>query len=929
MTPERWRRISGLFEEALTLAAGDRAAFLAGLADDERTEVESLLAHASDATTDGPMSAIAGVARGLLTDADASAWLGRRLGPWQLTRVLGVGGMGIVFAAEHHAFAKRAAIKLVRQTLRDPLMLARFRQERQILARLEHPNVARLYDGDAVDGQPYLVMEYVEGEPLLAWCAARRVDLAGRLRLFVAICGAVEHAHRNLVVHRDLKPSNILVGADGQPKLLDFGIAKLIGEDEGEARTATSDRLMTPEYASPEQVRGEPVSTATDVYALGAILSELLTGERAQPVRSMADVVRVICEAPPRRPSAVARAAGQRAQARALAGDLDTIVLQALRKEPGRRYPSVAALGEDVRRHLADLPIAARPDAIGYRWGKFVRRNRLAAALAGLVLVSLVGGLAATLTLARAQAEAAARAERRFAEVRRLANTFLFEFDAEIARVPGTAAARELVTRTAQTYLAGLALEAGDDPVLLAELATAYVKLARIQGRPDAVNLGRTQAALDSYRAAVELWRRLVALDPTARAARRGLCEALTEQKDLHMERREYDVARVVIEEAVAIADGLVSPRGPSDPEAEPAALAADLDAAGDANMAFGTYLRDTEDFAGAVAALTAAEALRRQALALAPTAERARRLGLALERLARVRMMKGELTEGLRVAQQVLDLRAAEVARDPLDAEARRLLLLTHHLLAQLYYEKDGPSLGDLPRSREHAAQMLALAEPLAAADPANMTAVADLVRARMAVAGGLVDAEPGRAAELYAAALAAGERLPDGPEREFVRALVGLYAAVPLRQAGRIDEAAGQLAAGQAAAERLERSVEAHNESLRASLASEAALVAEARGQLEPARALHAEAVREAEASVAATPEELSETVMLGQVLARSIALATREGRDAEACALARRRAAAWQAWQDGQARGEFSTAAATTAATDAAGLCAKAPG
>jgi serine/threonine protein kinase len=301
---------------------------------------------------------------------------------------IGHGGMGVVHRArrDDDAFCKTVARKIVRGGA-GPEHLRRFGQERRILAQLEHPNIATILDGGTTaEGQPYLAMEYVEGEPIDAYCARCNLGTRQRLDMFRTVCGAVHYAHQNLIVHRDLKPANILVTADGQPKLLDFGIAKLLAAnlDPEAAPTATLMPVMTPEYASPEQIRGGPVTTASDVYSLGVLLYELLTGRRPLAVGgdSLEEIVRAVCETEPPPPSDACRSAGSATTRhwvtpRDLQGDLDTIVLKALRKEPSRRYGSAQELSEDIRRHLVGLPVLARPDTFPYRAAKFIgRRSR-------------------------------------------------------------------------------------------------------------------------------------------------------------------------------------------------------------------------------------------------------------------------------------------------------------------------------------------------------------------------------------------------------------------------------------------------------------------------------------------------------------------------------------------------------------------------
>jgi serine/threonine-protein kinase len=418
MTPDRWQTIQGLFQQTADLDTTAQAAFLAeacGTDDELRVDVETLLRAQRRAGAGGFITAAIGRAARDLADAATGTRSGERVGPYRLVRELGHGGMGTVYLAERadEQYHASVAIKFVRAGAAAPELERRFRAERQILAALTHPNIAWLLDGGtAHDGTPYLVMEYVEGKPLDAWCDERDLGLEGRLALFLHVCAAVQHAHQALVVHRDLKPSNILVTADATVKLVDFGIAKLLAGADAES-TGTL-RLMTPAYAAPEQARGGRITVATDVYSLGVILFKLLTGRTPFDFSGATpgEVERRICEDEPRAPSAEA-AGPHGAWRRALRGDLDTIVLKALRKEPVRRYPSVEQLAEDVRRHTQGLPVAARTDSWQYRAGKFVRRHRGALATAAAVL-ALVTGVTAfyTVRLAKERDRAQASATR-------------------------------------------------------------------------------------------------------------------------------------------------------------------------------------------------------------------------------------------------------------------------------------------------------------------------------------------------------------------------------------------------------------------------------------------------------------------------------------------------------------------------------------
>ena len=400
MTPELWRRLQELLDEALELPPERRAELVdtADLDPAARRRLEGLIRAAEEPATALDHSPLS------LTPRRPTVAEPRRLGAYELLESLDRGGMGSVFIARRtdDVHSRKVAIKVLQMGLETEEMVRRFRREREILAQMEHPNIAHLLDGGtAPDGRPFLVMELVEGVPIDRYCDEVGAGLEERLRLFQKVCSAVHFAHQNLVVHRDLKPANILVTSEGVPKLLDFGIAKLLSTENFPLTVVTTapDRaLMTPAYASPEQIRGERITTASDVYSLGVLLFQLLTGSRPHQVegRSRAEVQRLICEEEPPLPSfAVVEDSADPGEARRLrrhlAGDLDNIVLMALRKEAQRRYISAEQLSEDLERHLAGLPVVARKDTFTYRAGKFVRRHRVAVASGTTALVLLLG----------------------------------------------------------------------------------------------------------------------------------------------------------------------------------------------------------------------------------------------------------------------------------------------------------------------------------------------------------------------------------------------------------------------------------------------------------------------------------------------------------------------------------------------------------
>jgi len=549
METQRWQQLKILLDEALSRPPDLRPAYLEGSCDDEelRREALSLLAF-YDEDPDFLEEPLRVDALRLIADDAEVDQVGARVGPYRLVREIGQGGMGTVYLAERAdgAYEQQVAVKFVRQGGPREELLRRLRHERQILAYLKHPNIARLLDGGVTEeGQPFLVMEYVEGLPIDRYCEEQALSTAERLDLFQTVCTAVQYAHRNLIVHRDLKPSNIMVTEDGRVKLLDFGIAKLLDEETvlQAPLTRTGLRVMTPEYASPEQVRGEPVTTVSDVYALGIILYQLLTGRRPYEVRNLSasQIEQVVCETEPPRPSTavlqlLGEAAGEVATSlpriaperlrRQLLGDLDNIVLKALRKEPGRRYGSAAELSEDLRRYQARLPVGARPDTVQYRVSKFIRRHLVGVGATVLVLLALLGGIITTTYQARVAAAERDRAEQRFNDVRALANKLLFDLHDAIRDLPGATPARQMLVGEALTYLNTLARETSDDPTLQLELAAAYERVGEIQGDPHFPNLGDLSGATESYRKAAALHAALWRQDPLSERARLALADS-------------------------------------------------------------------------------------------------------------------------------------------------------------------------------------------------------------------------------------------------------------------------------------------------------------------------------------------------------------------------------------------------------------------
>jgi eukaryotic-like serine/threonine-protein kinase len=674
-----WEEVRALFQDAAALPEGARAELLESARPEVREEVQSLLA-----AHDEPAPFLEKSVWELIDSQQGQLLAGMSIGPYRVVRQIGEGGMGTVLLAvrAQGEFAQRVAIKLVRG---GEALVQRFRQERQILAALEHPNIARLFDGGTTaDGLPYLVMEYVEGTRIDEYSRALSAD--GKLRLFLQLCDAVQYAHRSLIIHRDIKPANVLVTTDGVPKLLDFGIAKLASRTE-----ETSTRVMTPDYASPEQLQGRAVTTATDVFSLGVLLFELLTGNKPF------NAARLPNTEPPRG---------------SLRGDLEAIVMTAMEVDPARRYATVDKLADDIRRYLGGHPIAARRATVGYRTAKFVRRNLLAVAAGVAIVTVTVIAFAATL-------HQKSIAERRFDEVRSLARAVVFELHDAIAALPGSTAARELLVRRALVYLDNLAAESGDNTPLEMELAGAYLKIGDVQGLPYRANLGDTAGALASYRKALRVAGPVTDREPENLAARELLAHAHDRAGMVEQRLMRWAVAMEEHETARAIRAAL--PRTPR----RDLAIAENWTAIGDCRYVGAPHepkprMRGTAEEAY-LAALATLEAMQP-----APELEREklRELGRAHQRLGGYYTGGGRnLPLSVRHHDAALRALSRRAALDPADAVARRNYADQFVMKATAQNQmKDGAG------ALASASRGLAMFQELAAADPQNVEAQHDL---------------------------------------------------------------------------------------------------------------------------------------------------------------------------------------------------------
>ena len=517
MSATNWDKKKELFAAALAVSQTDRDEFLkrecAGDSSLHRELEKLLAAHLTNEDfIENPVAKIASA-----FEASGANQIGKHFGHYKIIREIGRGGMGAVFLAERDdgEFNRKVALKIVRQTIVDSETEKLFRRERDILASLNHPNIAQLHDGGVSEaGEAFLVMEYVEGETLLEYADRQNLSIEEKLRLFLKICSAVSYAHRNLTIHRDLKPTNILVTKDGMPKLLDFGLAKILDENVADQnQTVTAYRAFTPAYASPEQITGKKVTTLSDVYSIGVVFYELLTGEKPFHFegKSIEEIIKTINDSEPSAPSAILNTRFQisdkinkkpKTQNPKLHSDIDKIALKTLQKEPERRYKTIEGLINDMERHLNGLPILARPASVSYRAAKFFRRNKIAVTAAAIVILALATGLAAALWQANEARRERDRAQQKFNDVRTLSNSLLFEITPRIERLPGSTEAREILVKRALEYLDNLASESQTDAGLQSELASAYEKIGELQGDSNKPSLNDYAGAIESYQKA-------------------------------------------------------------------------------------------------------------------------------------------------------------------------------------------------------------------------------------------------------------------------------------------------------------------------------------------------------------------------------------------------------------------------------------------
>jgi serine/threonine protein kinase len=810
-----WKEIQEVLESVLSLSAHERNSYLDRFCSQSvaRRYIESLVLSYERA---GDFLENPAAASDVQVDEAElpSTWRGRRVGAYLIIDEIDKGGMGAVYRAwrADDQYQKLVAIKVVRSGCDTSFTLERFRTERQILANLEHPNIARLLDGGSTeDAQPYFVMEYIRGRRLDRYCADGKLTITERLRLFLTVCSAVQYAHQNLVIHRDIKPANILVTDDGIPKLLDFGIAKLLRSDSDDLMVQTRTRLqmLTPEYASPEQLRGEKITTASDVYSLAVVLHELLTGRRPRRMtkREASRVGGILAETEPDKPSTVVsksytnldgsdraelandivkttREGSPEKLRRRLAGDLDNIVLMALREEPGRRYASVEQFSADIRRHLEGLPVTARADTFAYRGTKFARRHAVGVVAALLLVVSLIGGGVTTLReayIARAQRE---RAERRFNDVRKLANSLIFDIHDSIRDLPGSTVARKLLVDRALLYLDDLSRESADRPDLERELAAAYERVGDVQGNPRYANLGDTAGANASYRKALHIRLSLTSDRRASSEDRMALTASYVKLSFGLGTTNDFRQAFEVLKRAYPIAEELAA-KEKDNPQAQ--------EAFAETCFAMGECLADMGDLTSSLNYYRKSASIREAIANGAPLFRRQVQTNLAgvYDYMSEAVYLQGDLDSALSLLYQAHNIMVRLVKSDPENATLRQFLLQEEYGTGYYLAEKGLPT-----QALSHYRAALAGYQALSRADPHDVVVIRYLSKCYMGIGRALAaEGKPSQGIDLARKAVHSLEIVADAdqgdtyykaPELAYARSALGETYAHLAAQAG-----------------------------------------------------------------------------------------------------------------------------------------------
>jgi len=751
MTPERWEQIRGVLEKALELAPGERSEFLNRACSSDpflRQEVETLLASSDDVRSsflqssapDDRLDTDSGI--GSAGALEAGHLFAQR---FQVLRRLGEGGMGQVWLAEQIAPVRRqVALKLIKAGMYDQGVVQRFQSERQSLAIMDHPAIAKVFDAGATpQGQPYFVMEYVPGLPITEYCDEKKLNISDRLELFIQACEGVQHAHQKAIIHRDLKPPNILVvEVDGKPvpRIIDFGLAKATMPQAADERlfTRPGHFVGTPGYMSPEQAdpNMQDVDTRTDIYSLGVVLYVLLTGSppfetKQRPKQPLDEWLRKLREEEPPRPStkvsidrhkststAEARGSEPKQLASVLRGDLDCITMKALEKDRSRRYGTPSELAADVRRYLNQEPVVARPASGAYRSGKFIKRHRLALAVTAVFALVVLAGVVAIVREARVARTQQARAERRFNDVRKLANSLMFEVHDSIKDLPGSTPARKLLVSRALEYLDSLSHEAGTDVSLQRELASAYERVGDVQGNFYRSNLGDTAGALNSYQNAVAIREVLAREAPNDLQVQSDLADSYAKIASIARTMGETTKSVQKYRQSLAIREMLVQ----ANPLSQNArySLASCHDYIGDA-------LNTISDWKGALEEYEKGLAGFESLLAINPKEVRVRRMiAVTKTKIGYVFESTDKTAEALKEYREGLSIQEVLISEDQSNALVQHNLSVTHLALGDIRAK-----LGEFGPARKEFLEAISIDESLSRADPADMRLARNLAMA------------------------------------------------------------------------------------------------------------------------------------------------------------------------------------------------------